>query len=267
VARQLREAVPELSEEEAANIAFIDNEQRNNLSPIEVAKHYAFMRDTYKKSAQEIADEYGKSRQIIDQYWQIAKLGETICHTCGNLDKRILYTLSRLIDKPALIKVFEEGFDVLFDKWSQEQTKAYTTELDGREKDQIDLAGKIVAQELTVKQTEREVAMLLSMYRSRDEIIKMEESEKAKKAFYNLSNGFQTFRANFGNYARDRDSFVKLATMFSTDYFLKIPLSDRQRLFSSLEEFQEELLSENRDELLRMCVRLRENLEVAKNVD
>lgn len=234
-------AVKELSEEEAANIAFIDNEQRNNLSPIEVAKHYAFMRDTYDKSAQQLANEYGRSQQFVDQYFQIAELPISFYHTCGKLDKRHLYALSKLIDKPALIKVFEEGLSKPFEEWNDEQKRQHNNELASREEDQLSLAARITQNELTVKQTEAEVKYLLKNYQERDRLIRMEQEEKAKHAVNRLRDGIGMIASQLENFGRQFSDFSEIATVLSHDFFKKIPENEKERLNNQLEELKDSL--------------------------
>lgn len=62
----------ELSDEDAENLSFIDNKEREGYNPIDEARHYRHMQDKYGYSTTKLAEKYGGHHP---QYvWKLALL-------------------------------------------------------------------------------------------------------------------------------------------------------------------------------------------------
>ncbi len=70
--------IRELTDEETAEIALIENLQRVDLNPIEEAAAYQALADMYKRTQEEIAKAVGKSRSHVANVMRLLKLPETV---------------------------------------------------------------------------------------------------------------------------------------------------------------------------------------------
>lgn len=76
--------IKEISDEEACNIAFIDNEERNQLDPIEQALHFSKMITEYgyktksNDKSKSLADIYGIDQSLLTRKMQLLDLPSQI---------------------------------------------------------------------------------------------------------------------------------------------------------------------------------------------
>jgi hypothetical protein len=207
---------------------------------MEEAKHYALMRDEYGYSAQKLADRYNDSKSNVSRYWMIATLPESV-PTLGQLSESHLYELSKLVDKDKLVKVFEDAFSKKFADWDDSQRKKYEDELKSRQEVQIKLANVIPVQELTVKQTEREVKNYLYQFEERDEQIKLSEKEKARNALKKLDEHLSYTSQCIVNFNDNIKKFTNVMGFFSPDILKLIPKEEGRTMLSRVESITEEL--------------------------
>jgi ParB family transcriptional regulator, chromosome partitioning protein len=234
--KELPCTIKDLSDEESANISYIDNKERNNLSAMEEAKHYAYMRDTYGYSAQQLADKYNTSRQDVDRLWQISKLSNM--PNVGQLGKIHLYELSKMLDKDKLIKVFEEGFVKSKEEWNDEQNKRFEDELKYRENIQRDLANKIIENEYTVKETERLVRDCNVRFETRDENIKKEEEGRINEIISKFTSGVSNISNTGIQFEKDTLNFLNISSMIGDDFLSVVTEDKKERLIEELEDLK-----------------------------
>lgn len=68
----------EVSDEEAAELALVENLQREDLNPIEEAKGYKSLMDTYGMTQERVAQTVGKSRPVVANALRLLKLPEEV---------------------------------------------------------------------------------------------------------------------------------------------------------------------------------------------
>lgn len=75
--------IRELSDMETMEIALVENLQREDLNPIEEAKGYKQLMDTYEMTQQEVSDIVGKSRPTVANALRLLNLPEDIIDKVG----------------------------------------------------------------------------------------------------------------------------------------------------------------------------------------
>lgn len=68
----------EVSDEEAAELALVENLQREDLNPIEEAKGYKSLMDAYGMTQEKVAQTVGKSRPVVANALRLLKLPEDV---------------------------------------------------------------------------------------------------------------------------------------------------------------------------------------------
>lgn len=76
--REIPVIVKEYSEQEVAEIALVENLQRENLNPLETAKAYLTLQQDYHMTQEELAKKLGKSRSAISNTIRFLKLPDSI---------------------------------------------------------------------------------------------------------------------------------------------------------------------------------------------
>ncbi len=109
--------IADLSDDEMQRIALIENVQREDLNPIEVAKSLKQMIDDQKLKQEEVAKIIGKSRSYVANALGLLKLDEKIIN--GVLSGKISYgharpliTLSKLYAKDIYSKIISQNLSV-----------------------------------------------------------------------------------------------------------------------------------------------------------
>lgn len=70
--------VMDIDDKQALEIALIENIQRQNLTPIEVAEGYQRLIDEFKYTQDQLADVVGKSRTVVNNYLRLLGLPERV---------------------------------------------------------------------------------------------------------------------------------------------------------------------------------------------
>jgi len=65
--REILAIVDDISDEKMLEIALVENIQRNDFNPLEEARCLAILRDTYRRTQEQIAEKMGKTRDYIAQ--------------------------------------------------------------------------------------------------------------------------------------------------------------------------------------------------------
>jgi len=247
--------VKDLSDEDCANLSYIDNKERKNLSAYEEAQHYSYMRDTYGYSAQQLADKYGVSKTNVIEYWQISKVN--IGRMSDRLSKYHLYELSKMINKDNLVKIHETGFNKVYSEWDNKENQEYNKELKHRENIQRDLANKIIENEYTVKETERLVRDWVVRFEERDNAIKLAQVEKIKIIFSSFKRGVSDLTTSLYDIEKGFNNFISISDMISKEFLDNIREDDKQDLLDELEEL------DNKVDVNSSKV-IKENIEILK---
>lgn len=119
--------VRELTDEETAEIALIENVQRVDLSPIEEAEAYHRLVDAFGRTQDEIAKAVGKSRSHVANIMRLINLSEKAREalSAGNISMGHARALLGADDPDeACAKVLQNG-------WSVRETEAYVKEAAG----------------------------------------------------------------------------------------------------------------------------------------
>ena len=110
--REVPVVIRELTDNEVMEIALIENLQREDLSPVEEAKGYKALMDTYSMTQDDVAKSVGKSRSSVSNSFRILSLPETVIELIekGNLTQghaKALLSLKKieLIEKIAKMTV------------------------------------------------------------------------------------------------------------------------------------------------------------------
>ena len=110
--REVPVVIRELTDNEVMEIALIENLQREDLSPVEEAKGYKALMDTYSMTQDDVSKAVGKSRSSVSNSLRILSLPETVIELIekGNLTQghaKALLSLKKieLIEKIAKLTV------------------------------------------------------------------------------------------------------------------------------------------------------------------
>lgn len=100
----------EVSEEEALEIALIENLQRKDLTPFEEAEGYQALADRYDYTHEEIADSVGKSRSVITETLQLLEMPPRVrdaVQALGVSSKTVLREILKAEDEDEMIQLLE----------------------------------------------------------------------------------------------------------------------------------------------------------------
>lgn len=103
--------VMEISEEEALEIALIENLQRKDLTPFEEAEGYKALADRFSYTHEQISKAVGKSRTVITESFallQIPKRVRQAAQALGIQTKSLLLEILKEEDEDAMIQLLEE---------------------------------------------------------------------------------------------------------------------------------------------------------------
>ena len=228
--------IKELNDEDAENLAYVDNEDRDNLSPIEKAKHFAHMRDTYGYTAQKIADKYGVSKGRVGELWGIAEL--PFVPMLEHLARQHLYEISKIVSKKELAKVFEKAFDIKQEEWTEEQIKTFEKELDLRQGEQLKLATKIYSQELSVKETQKEVKNILYDLEEKDKQIMLKAKEQVSNAIASFEKNSSDINNSLKTFSDRFKSFQSNTSFFTTELVKRMSDKDKKKIIAEIDELK-----------------------------
>ena len=174
--------VKDRTDDEVFHFAFLDNHERENLSMLDEAEHYRKCRERGMK-VRETAEKYSVTTAEISRKMSLLDLPEEVLILLprGKISERHAYEISKLVDKKALVKKFIELTGKSIDEWTEEELQKYSDELGYRQNIQIDLSKRIVDNDLTVKQTERQVKDLRKELKERDDNLDELIDEKKKE--------------------------------------------------------------------------------------
>jgi len=187
---QIQCIIIKLTDEEAFHIALIDNKERDDLNPIEEATHYHIAQKKYKLSSRQMAEKYGKDGKGESyKYYQrkliLLELPKEVQNQVGTSMSQISEThcihICKLLNRKDLIKRFEALFNQPQDKWMPDQEERLKKELKRRQDIQISLGKRIISDDLTVRQTERQVKGLLKDIEEWNQQLDKEIEEEKKK--------------------------------------------------------------------------------------
>lgn len=107
---QVPVVVKEMTDEEAMELALIENLQREDLNPIEEAEGFKLLMDTYSFTQEQAAEKVGKSRPAIANALRLLSLPEAVLDMVkqGIISSGHARTLIPLTDENLIIKLAEE---------------------------------------------------------------------------------------------------------------------------------------------------------------
>lgn len=107
---QVPVVVKELTDEEAMELALIENLQREDLNPIEEAEGFKLLMDTYSFTQEQAAERVGKSRPAVANALRLLSLPEAVLDMVkqGIISSGHARTLIPLTDENLIIKLAEE---------------------------------------------------------------------------------------------------------------------------------------------------------------
>ena len=134
-----------LSDEEAENLSFIDNKEREDDNPIDEARHYKHMQDKYGKKAystRKLAIKYGMVHNYYVRKLNLLELPEQVVHQCttNKLSETHCIHICKLLNKVKLQRWFEKVWERIQKDWDKSQQKRYDRELKDRQGSQIRVA-------------------------------------------------------------------------------------------------------------------------------
>lgn len=102
--------IREMSDRQVAEVALIENLQREDLNPLEEAKGYAQLMKDYSLTQEQVAKSVGKSRPAVANAMRILELPEEVLEYVrnGKLSAGHARTLLPIKDKQTLLKLAEE---------------------------------------------------------------------------------------------------------------------------------------------------------------
>ena len=243
--------VKEYSEEDAAHLAFIDNEQRNNLSTVDKADHLNYMRNKFQLSASGLAEEYAIDKATVGRMWKISELGKDIKALCrhNDLGDTKLYEITKMLDKNTLINVYEDSSRKSKEEWDPATKKAYEKELFYREECQLQLIRRIISSYLTREQVKTAVTSYLNEFKKRNEQIKMETEEKISKFWDLVRKKLSDTTINIRIINSITPTFLILRESIPDEIFEKTGSELKERMANQFLELADELTDEKINEL------------------
>jgi ParB family chromosome partitioning protein len=105
--------IRELDDKETMELALIENLQRENLSPIEEAKGYKTLMDTYGFTQEEVSSSVGKSRSAVANTLRLLNLPDEVIElvSAGVLSQGHARTLLGLENKENIAEIAKEIMD------------------------------------------------------------------------------------------------------------------------------------------------------------
>jgi ParB/RepB/Spo0J family partition protein len=246
--------IRELSDESASNLAFIDNDQRNNLSVLEKAKHFRYMRDKHDYTVRDMEEKYNIDKAQISRYLKISKIGSNSVEPVQQLDMMQLYYISRLIDEEKLIVCYEKGFQTTKNNWSDEHNAIFSEELNYRKEEQRKIILLCTAEEWTKKETERSVKDKLYLFNERDNHIEKIQEDKVNDVVGKIRKGISSLADALSSYNRDIDGFYNVGTMFNDKFIGIIPEREKNQIKADLGDMKERLIKFDKDKLLNEVI-------------
>jgi ParB family chromosome partitioning protein len=101
----------DVSEEEALEIALIENLQRKDLTPFEEAEGYRLLAERHKYTHEEIADAVGKARSVVTESLSLLQMPPRVRDTVQALaitSKSLLLEVLKTGSEPEMIDLLEE---------------------------------------------------------------------------------------------------------------------------------------------------------------
>ena len=107
---QVPVVVKEMTDEEAMELALIENLQREDLNPIEEAEGFKLLMDTYSFTQEQAAEKVGKSRPAVANALRLLSLPQAVLDMVkqGIISSGHARTLIPLTDENLIIKLAEE---------------------------------------------------------------------------------------------------------------------------------------------------------------
>ena len=107
---QIPVVVKEMTDEEAMELALIENLQREDLNPIEEAEGFKLLMDTYSFTQEQAAEKVGKSRPAVANALRLLSLPQAVLDMVkqGIISSGHARTLIPLTDEKLIIKLAEE---------------------------------------------------------------------------------------------------------------------------------------------------------------
>ena len=107
---QVPVVVKEMTDEEAMELALIENLQREDLNPIEEAEGFKLLMDTYSFTQEQAAEKVGKSRPAVANALRLLSLPQAVLDMVkqGLISSGHARTLIPLTDEKLIIKLAEE---------------------------------------------------------------------------------------------------------------------------------------------------------------
>ena len=107
---QVPVVVKEMTDEEAMELALIENLQREDLNPIEEAEGFKLLMDTYSLTQEQAAEKVGKSRPAVANALRLLSLPGAVLDMVkqGIISSGHARTLIPLTDEKLIIKLAEE---------------------------------------------------------------------------------------------------------------------------------------------------------------
>ena len=155
--------VKELSDEDAFHISFVDNQERENLNPIDEARHYRKAQEEFGYSTRKMAELYGRAKDFYRRKLLLLSLPTTIknqlAQRCANFTENHCVQICKIFHIDQLEKKFVELYGSARCKWTLEQVERFDSEVKKRQ-DRV---------KMSVRTSEHPSTMLLNESRGLDD--------------------------------------------------------------------------------------------------
>ena len=172
--------VKELTDEQAAHLAYIDNKERDDYDPMSEAGHFQYMKEKYDWSTRDMERKgYGAQSAVVFKL-RLLSLPEEVQKLLITqvIKEKHCRFIAQLYKSDDLRKLFEVNA-LYIPNWEEELQK----EIEYRQNLQIQLANNIIENELSARTTENKVKALKIELEARDknieEIIKKEREKQS----------------------------------------------------------------------------------------
>lgn len=208
--------IREANDEQMVEMALLENTQREDLNPIEVALTYQRLKEEFKLEDDDLAEKVGKGRSTITNFISLLRLSEPIKK--GLRNKSISTGHAKSLKGFANKEVADRLLDlVLAQNLSVRQTEGFARQLKklGDKLDQQMLLGKIEDEELSVKQAEEWVKKHISNKEKADKPI--EKPDQNEIILQDLSRKLEDKFGNKVKLKQNQDGKGEIAISFANN--------------------------------------------------
>jgi ParB family chromosome partitioning protein len=116
----------DVSDEQALEIALVENLQRQDLTPFEEAEGFRTLTEKYRYTHEQVAEAVGRSRVTVTESLTLLQIPQAIRDLCRHADitaKGILLEIARLPDQPTMAELIEEIVEERLDRAAVRQRR------------------------------------------------------------------------------------------------------------------------------------------------